>query len=93
VGEDLEAAAREHWAAICMMYDRFADKRPVMLFDIQEQRIYACPYAEFAMDLSERSQHALKEQYERARREKQIVVFVRDNVQRRLVSFSIDPLT
>jgi hypothetical protein len=29
VGEDLEAAAREHWGAICTLYDRFADKRPV----------------------------------------------------------------
>jgi hypothetical protein len=30
VGEDLEAAAREHWGAICTLYDRFADKRPVL---------------------------------------------------------------
>ena len=37
-----------------------------MLFDIQEQRNYALPYAEYRAELSERSQAMLKEQYERA---------------------------
>jgi hypothetical protein len=83
-------AAYAHWHYILMMYRRFEDKRPVMLFDIQEQRIYAYPYAEFCKDLSERSQQALKEQYEEAVRDNQIVVFVRDNERRRLVSFSLD---
>jgi hypothetical protein len=40
--------------------------------------------------LSERSQQSLKEQYEQAVQEDKIVVFGRDNEQRRLVSFSMD---
>jgi hypothetical protein len=82
-------AARQHWPYIVMVYQQFEDKKPVMLFDIQEQRIYAYPYADFSRELSERSQQSLKEQYEKAVREDKIVVFVRDNEQRRLVSFSM----
>jgi len=82
-------AANEQRGNILMMYHRFEDKKPVMLFDIQEQRIYAYPYEDFKKELSEKSQASLTEQYEKALREKQMVVFVRDNVQRRLVSFSV----
>ena len=83
-------AAYEQWPHIQMMYRRFEDKRPVILFDIQERRVYAYPYSGFRKDLSKRSQRSLKEQYEKAVAENKIVVFVRDNEQRRLVSFSID---
>lgn len=82
-------AANEQSGNILMMYHRFEDQKPVMLFDIQEQRIYAYPYEDFKSDLSEKSQVSLTEQYEKALRENQMVVFVRDNVQRRLVSFSV----
>ena len=86
--DDLEGVAQEHLAAICALYERFAEKAPVMLFDVQEQRIYAYPYAEFSKELSSRSQGSLKKQYEQALEESQMVVFVRDNDRRRLVSFS-----
>lgn len=82
-------AANQHWPHILMMYRLLEDKKPVMLFDLQEQRIYAYPYADYSRELSERSQQSLKEQYEKAVREDQIVVFVRDNERRRLVSFSM----
>ena len=90
MGDYLLDAACKQCLAIRMMYERFADNKPVMLFDIQEQRIYAYPYAEFTKDLSKRSQRSLKEQYEKAVHENKIVVFVRDNERRRLVSFSSD---
>lgn len=71
-------------------YRLFADKQPVMLYDIQEQRIYAYPYQAFKADLSARSQATLTGQYERAIVNHQMVVFVRDNEQRRLISNSLD---
>ncbi len=83
-------AAQKHRPHIVMLYRLLADKKPVMLLDIQEQRIYAYPYAEFRKELSQRSQRSLMAQYEQAVGEKQMVVFVRDNEQRRLVSFSVD---
>lgn len=72
-----------------MVYGQYAEKRPVMLFDIQEQRVYAFAYKQFRAELSERSQASLKDQYERALASGEIVIFVRDNEKRALVSFSL----
>jgi len=90
LGDYLLDATREHWPAIGMMYEQFADKHPVMLFDIEEQRVYAYPYTEFAKELSDSSQRSLTKQYEEAIRDNRMVVFVRDNERRRLVSFVLD---
>lgn len=79
----------QHLSLIVKLYERYADKQPVMLFDIQEQRIYAMPYAEYRADLSKRSQASLKKQYERAIADGEIVVFVRDNEKEKLVSYSL----
>jgi hypothetical protein len=83
-------AAEENWPHILTAYRQFEDKMPVVLYDIQERRIYVYPYADFLRDLSEKSQITLKDQYERAVQDNKIVVFVRDNERRRLVSFSMD---
>jgi hypothetical protein len=40
------AMVQEQWPYILMFYKKFEDKKPIMLFDIQEQRIYA--YLSFA---------------------------------------------
>lgn len=90
MGDYLVDAAYENWQYIQMMYRRFEDRRPVILLDIQDGRIYAYPYAEFMTDLSKRSQRTLRRQHGRAVQENKIVVFVRDNEQRRLVSFLMD---
>ena len=78
-----------HWSLIVMLYEQYADKKPVMLFDIQEQRIYALPYADYRAELSKRSQASLKKQYARAIADGEIVVFVRDNRKEKLVSYSL----
>lgn len=83
-------AAEVNWPHILMMYRLFEEKKPVMLYDLQKQAVYAYPYLEFRQELSERSQQSLKDQYERAVRDGKIVLFVRDNDQRRLRSFSMD---
>jgi hypothetical protein len=72
-----------------MLYEKFADKKPVMLYDIQERRIYAVPYREYRATLSKRSQISLKKQYERAMADGDIVVFVKDNENEKLVSYSL----
>ena len=69
--------------------EAYRDKKPVMLFDMQEHRIYVYPYLEFKNDLSERSQRLLHDQYEQAMTDDKIVVFVRDNDARKLVSYSV----
>ncbi len=66
------------------MYDR---QRPIILYDIQEKKIYAYPYREFREELSKKSQVSLKRDYESACAHGSMIVFIRDNIQRRLVSY------
>jgi hypothetical protein len=87
---DLVEAAENFLPHILMFYERFEDKRPVMLLDLQSQKIYAYPYKEFKADLSERSQVMLEAEYEKAIAENLVVVFVRDDETRRLVSMLFD---
>ena len=74
---------------ILSCYEQYREKKPVLLFDMQENRIYVYPYLEFKNDLSERSQRLLQDQYEQAMTDDKIVVFVRDNDHRKLVSYSV----
>ena len=74
---------------ILTIYEAYRDKKPVMLFDMQEHRIYVYPYLDFKHDLSERSQRLLQDQYEQAMIDDKIVVFVRDNDARKLVSYTV----
>jgi tetratricopeptide (TPR) repeat protein len=90
-GDDyLLDAVHKHWDNILTAYRQFGGQKPIVLFDLQEQRIYVYPYEAFKSEMAPKSQESLAEQYEKALRENKIVVFVRDNEQKRLVSFSMD---
>ena len=80
----------EHWEHIVTGYMQFEDKRPVMLYDIQEKRIYAYQYEGFKAEMAPKSQASLADQYERAGALGKMVVFVRDNEAKRLVSYLLD---
>jgi len=82
-------AAREHWDMILSAYKLHEEHKPVVLFDIQEKRIYLYPYKDFKEEMNPGNQASLQDQYERAITTSKIVVFVRDNVNRRLVSYSL----
>ena len=85
----LYEAVCENSELILRAYALHEDKNPVLLYDIQQRRLYVYPYEPFKADLTPRSQASLTEQYEKALDHDQIVVFVRDNVGRRLVSYSV----
>jgi hypothetical protein len=89
-GDYLFDALAEYWDHVVRIYKQFEDKRPVMLYDIQEVGIYACPYESFKSEMSTKTQASLTEQYERAVTEGKMVVFVRDNDNEKLVSYSLD---
>ena len=80
----------EHWDKIVAGYMQFEDKRPIVLYDIQEERVYLYPYEDFKNDMSPKSQVSLAEQYEVAGKLGQMVMFVRDNDAKKLVSFILD---
>ena len=88
--DDLIETALESQENIRRTYRLHEEHRPVMLLHVQEHRIYAYPYLEYKETLSDRSQAMLEIQYEEARAENKIVVFVRDEITRRLASFSLD---
>ena len=85
----LEAVC-EHWDMILSAYKLYEEHKPVILFDIQEQRIYLYPYKDFKEEMNPESQASLRDQYERAMATSKIVVFVRDNETQRLVSMLFD---
>ena len=75
---------------ILRLYRQFAEKKPVMLLELPSQRIYAYPYLDFKNTLSERSQKMLEREYQEAVAHNKIVVFVKDDDRRKMISFSVD---
>ena len=80
-------AIQEQWPNIRGLYAMYESEKPIILYDIQERNIYAYPYREFRAELSENSQESLGHDYESACAQGSMIVFVRDNVQRRLISY------
>lgn len=76
----------EHWDQILDVYKKNDDKKPIMLIDIQDQKLYAYPYLDFKSSLTERSQAMLEKEYEAALLNNKVVVFVQDNENKRLLS-------
>ena len=88
-------AIQEQWPNIRGLYMAYGSKKPVMLYDLQEKKIYAYPYEELKAELSKESQASLEHDYKSASVLGSMVVFVRDNMERKLVSYimSIDTMT
>ena len=88
-------AIQEQWPNIRGLYMTYGSKKPIILYDLQEKKIYAYPYEEFKAELSKDSQASLTHDYKSASGLGGMVVFVRDNIERKLVSYtmSIDTTT
>jgi hypothetical protein len=83
-------ALQDQWQNIRALYMTYESKKPIILFDLQEQRIYAYPYKEFKAEMSEKDQALLEKNYKSASTLGSMVVFVRDNIKRKLVSYIMD---
>lgn len=64
--EEFFETVSEYWDNILKLYKKFEDKKPIMLIDVQEKRVYAFPYLEFKSSINERSQAKLEKEYENA---------------------------
>jgi hypothetical protein len=71
-------AIQDQWANIRGLYMTYERKKPIILYDIQEDKIYAYPYKEFKTELSKKSQTSLEHDYKSASTTGKMVVFVRD---------------
>jgi hypothetical protein len=47
----------KHWGNIVELYRMYAEKQPIILYDMQDELIYAMPYKEYRAELSKRSRH------------------------------------
>ena len=82
-------AVQEQWRNIRALYLTYRSKKPIVLYDIDEKKIYTYPYKEFKSELSKRSQSLLRDDYKFASTHGSMVVFVRDNTGRKLVSYVV----
>ena len=80
----------QHWDVIRHAYLSYEDKMPVMLLDMTEGMIYAYPYKGLKAQLSERGQASLTEQYTEGLQKNQFVIFVRNNEEKKLISYSMN---
>ena len=89
------SAIQEQWSNIRGLYMAYGSKNPIMLYDIHENKIYAYPYKEFKAELSESSQASLEIDYKSTSISGGMIVFVRDNIKQKMVSYvmSIDAAT
>ncbi|MBI5586171.1 MAG: hypothetical protein HY892_20365 [Deltaproteobacteria bacterium] len=78
-----------HWDTIYRAYSDFADKKPIILLHLKEAKVYDYPFSDFKATLSPRSQKSLDREYQAALKNDDIVVFVRDDDSRKLVSVSL----
>ena len=56
-------AIQEQWPNIRGLNMTYGKEKPIILYDIQEKKIYAYPYKEFKAELSEKSQTLLEHDY------------------------------
>ena|SRR6516165_10720258 len=82
-------AIQEQWPNIRALYVTYESKKPIILYDIQEEKIYAYSFNDFKAEMSENSQASLEHQYQSASVHGSMVVFVRDNIERKLVSYTM----
>ncbi len=83
------AAVEEQWPNIRALYMTYRRKKPIILYDLQDKKIYTYPYKEFKAELNNKEQELLEKAYKLASTIGEAVVFVRDNAARKLVSFTM----
>ncbi len=61
----------------------------IMVYNMQEEKIYSYVYKDFYRDLNQRSKKIVAMQYEEARRVGKIVLFIQDDLRKKSKSFTI----
>ena len=73
------------------MYLAYADRNPMIEFEVSGGRILAYPALEYLENLTDRSRDQAKNQYQKAVEEGALMVFVRDEAKRVLRSYVFPP--
>lgn len=71
------------------LYNMSVRKDLIMLYNMQEEKIYSYTYEDFKKMSHEKLKKSLKFQYEEAKKSDKIVLFIQDDLRKKLKSFSI----
>jgi len=70
-------------------YNLSGRKDLIMVYEMQQDKIFSYIFKEFFVSLNARSRKMLAVQYKEARAEKKIVLFIRDEARKKFKSFTI----
>jgi len=88
--DQLRDYKEEHFIDIRTLYKQFKPERRIILYDIEDGKLFAFSYKKYKKTLNKQSRKILRKQYEDAKRNNQIVVFVTDRKGKTMKSYSID---
>jgi len=71
------------------LYNIGGRKDLVMLYNMDEKRIYSYVYKDYLASLNPRSQQMLRVQYANAQKEGKVVLFIKDDKRRKFKSYTI----
>lgn len=61
----------------------------IMIYEMKENKIYSYIYDDYLKSLNERSREMLEKQYQEAIDSKRIVLFIKDEVRKKLKSYTV----
>ena len=80
----------ERWNYIAQIYNEFRDKKPIIEYLVDSEKIYSYPGGEYIKMLSARTRNRTENQYEEACKKEQFLLFVRDEKNQKLKSYIFD---
>ena len=80
---------QSQWEHISALYNEFADKRPIILLDVDAAELHAYPFEKIREIFDADSQATLEEQYQRAVATRQMVLIVRDKENKQTLTYTI----
>lgn len=75
---------------ILMVYRTFSKLKPIIEFDVVDQKLYSYPADDYIGNLSPRTREPTKGQYAEATKNGQFLLFVKDAKNQRLRSYVFD---
>jgi hypothetical protein len=75
---------------ILMVYKTFSKLKPILEFDVVEQKLYSYPASDYINNLSSRTREPTRGQYAEATKNGQFLLFVKDTKNQRLRSYVFD---
>lgn len=80
----------ENWNHIAMMYDFFRDKKPILEYVVDTNKIYSYPAYKYINALSTRTREGTQKMYKQANKENQFMLFIKDETNQKLRSYIFD---